>query len=90
MIARRDERGHFPHHPSKPLMFVPRKRTPRPALVSSYVAGNRIKSSHSSLREGGIKRPPYLKEDDVTLCCVLWEHDSRLSWNSLAEGPVVM
>lgn len=50
VIARRDERGHFAHHPSKPLMFVPGKRTPRPALVSSYVAGNRIKSSHSSPR----------------------------------------
>lgn len=42
--------GVFAHHPSKPLMFALGKRTPWPGFVSSYVVGNRIKSSHSSPR----------------------------------------
>lgn len=35
------------HHPSKSLMFPLENRTPWPELMSSDVAGNRIKSSHS-------------------------------------------
>ena len=82
--------GLFAHHPSKPLMFALGKRTPWPGLMSSYVTGNRIKSSHSSLKRRKRKKKravlwlsskgSHVEGDDETLWCTLQGHDSRLRW----------
>lgn len=45
---------------------------------------------HTVSEMGRKKHPIYLKGDDVTLSYILLEHDSRLGWNSLVDGPLVM
>lgn len=74
--------GVFAHRPSKPLMFALGKRTPWPGLMSSYVAGNRIKSSHSGPRWCAVavlEGIPW---------CTLQGHGSGLRWSLLADGPL--
>lgn len=85
--------GVFAHHPSKPLMFSLGKRTPRPGLVSFYVAGNRIKSSHSSPETEKTvlwlsSKGSHVKGDDAALWCTLQGHGSRLKGSLLADGPI--
>lgn len=75
-------------------MFALEKRTPWPGPMSSYVAGNRIKSSHSRQRWRNCAVPWlsskgfHVRGDDAALCCTLQGHGSRLRWGLLADGPL--